>query len=472
MQRWRQRACSKHGDPDRSRLASRCHRGLGLAIVVLALVGVSPAAASAASGTLPPQGLYEACYPGQVPVQCDARVQQMGAAGFSLVLNYWMLAESTPQSILDYTNTAYASGVKTIWPLNEWWQSDPNGTNLLTSYSLLAQNCGCSTNAGLLAYVVGLAKNQPGTWGYYVADEPDPADAGQLANFIAEIKAVDPTHPVMIVALPGALQTYAGMGDVIGGDTYPVTDGPVNDPSAGTAEATATQQVQQAANGAGVKSAMVLQAWNLDDSVVQAPNVSGVTHFPTADEMTMMRNAAIANGNLSMILWWGMFDVEGYVPSEQPSYFLAPPDPASRWSSLVQAAFAPLPGETTAAPSAPATTTPNAPTATTEDVSATQGDPVAHAAGATHRTQKIKLAVRIRETRGGALVRVRGSDPGQRIVAYKWYVDGRRLAGSARTCVFRSSHRTAVVVKLVVTDAGGTSATGSRVVRTPAGDRV
>jgi hypothetical protein len=318
---------------------------LGVLLMSLSLLSAVPASASA---QLPPQGAYDACYPGDLPAQCAARVQQMAAAGFRLVLNYWMLSSSTSHQVVDYVTTAQASGVQTIWPMNDFWQSDPNGSDLVTSYPLLALGCKCNTNAGLVAYVVTLAKSQPGTWGYYVADEPPLANASQLASFVARIKAIDPVHPVLIVAgpnssTPGYLPTYAKTTDVLAQDSYPVTSEPVNDPSAATAVAAATQQVQQASNSAGIKSAMVLQAWNWNDSLADQPYGSVVTHFPTATEMTMMRNAALQNGHPSIILWWGLFDVWGYLPVEQPSYFLVPPDPAVRWSSLTQAAFAPEP---------------------------------------------------------------------------------------------------------------------------------
>jgi hypothetical protein len=436
-------------------------RAVGAALAV-SLLAIAPASASA---QLPPQGLYEACYPGDALGfgACDARVQQIGAAGFRLVLNYWMLAESTPQQILDYVHAAAASGVETIWPFSDWWQSNPNNSNLLLSYPLLAASCGCTTNAGLLAYVVRMAKSQPGTWGYYAADEPDPSKVSQLKAFVAEIKAIDPVHPVLIVSGAGSMPTFAGTGDVLAGDTYPVGSGPINDPGVATAEASATQQVQQLSQSAGVKSAMVLQAWNWDDELDCRGLWSGVTHFPTTAEMTMMRNAALENGHLSMILWWSMFDLEGYVPVEQPSYFLAPPDPATRWSSLVQAAFAPAP----VAPAPPSTATPSVANVTPVPSSSgaqalTTSDPLAVAANG---RPQVRLALRLHGTRRGDIVHADGWSPGQRLVSYRWSVGARKMPGCRATCAFRWSGRSTVAVRLVVTDSHGDSGSAERVLR-------
>ncbi len=385
-------------------------------------------------------------------------MQQIGAAGFRLVLNYWMLAESTPQQVLRYVQTAAASGVQTIWPLSDWWQSDPNASDLLLSYPLLAVQCGCTRNAGLLAYVVQMAKSQPGTWGYYVADEPNAADQSQIASFVARIKAIDPVHPVLIVSLRGSMATFAHTGDVLAGDTYPVASGPVNDPSVAAAEASATHQVQQLSDSAGVKSAMVLQAWNWDDELDCLGLFPGVTHFPTTTEMTMMRNAALEYGHPSMILWWALFDVEGYLTTEQPRYFLAPANPAARWASLVRAAFAPAPA-TTPFVTAPTTTTASSTAAAPRS---TIGTPAAVTA---RSRPKVELVLRLHRTRRGDIVHAHGWSPGQRVVKYRWYGGVRKSRRCRATCTFRWSRRSTVFLRLVITDSYGVSGTAERVLR-------
>src|SRR4051794_2084325 len=89
----------------------------------LALLGTHPGSASAA---LPRQGVYEACYPGADPDGCAARVERIGGAGFRLVLNYWLLRESSSSDVLRYVAAAHANGVQVIWSLNDWSYHDLN----------------------------------------------------------------------------------------------------------------------------------------------------------------------------------------------------------------------------------------------------------------------------------------------------------------------------------------------------------
>lgn len=403
--------------PARGGARAQGRRLLGTVAVALSLVAVAPAGASA---QLPAQGIYEACYPGVDPAGCAARLQLIGWGGFGVVLNYWMMGESGPEAILSYVATAAARNVQTIWPLNDWWQSSPTARDLLDSHPLLAQNCGCADNQGLLAYVIGLARTQPGTWGYYVADEPDPARHDQLAAFVAQVKAADPTHPVLVVGCGichaggdptgAAVAPFADIGDVLASDSYPVRSGPVNDLSAMQEVASTSEGVQQVAGAAGRPSAMVLQAWNWNDSLDEAESVGGVTHFPTALEIALQRDVAMVSGHPALILWFGLFDVLGYDPGQQPAYFLAPPDPPARWAALVEGAFSPEPQAT------PST-----------------GPPPAGG--------RLRIAVWLRAGRRRPGVRVTASAsvvPARPGVSYGWWLGGRRLGRCRRsTCSFR-----------------------------------
>src|SRR4051812_38469040 len=183
-----------HGRPALGRARLRA-----VALAFACAVTACAAAPASSSAALPPQGVYEACHPGTgQPNDCVGRLQRVGGAGFGLVLNYWMLSQSTPAQILAYANAASAAGVKLIWPLNEWWSQAPGGTNMASSYPNLAAACGCTTNQGIVDYVVRLAARQPSTWGYYIADEPGPDRHADLARFTAAVRSDDPAHPQLI----------------------------------------------------------------------------------------------------------------------------------------------------------------------------------------------------------------------------------------------------------------------------------
>lgn len=316
------------------------------AVATLAQLVVAP---SASATSLPPQGLYEACYPGQASSVCAARLQQMGSAGFKVVLNYWMLYQSNAQQVLNYVQAAQNDGLQVIWPLNDLWSQPPNGNNMLSSMSGLAATCGCSTNQGLTNYIVSLAKSQPSTWGYYIADEPNTSQVSQLQAFNQTVKSDDPNHPTLLIifasgqATQSETQPFNSINTTLGADEYPVTTGSPDPNWAYSFVAAGTQGDQAAAAAGGLKSAIALQAFNFGE--VDIPQACGGNlancRFPTEQEMWMQRNAAVLNGNPQVILWFGLFDVIGYPPGEQNPDFIPPPDPTQRWNDLVQAAFDP-----------------------------------------------------------------------------------------------------------------------------------
>jgi len=326
------------------------------AVAVACAIAVSAAVPAASQAALPPQGVYEACYPGMDADGCAARVQKLGSAGFRLVVNYWMLRASSSADVVRYVDAAHASGVQVIWSLNDWSSQDPNGNSTLSQYPRLAADCGCTNNQGLLDYIVGLAKTQPGTWGYYLSDEPDPSRQAEVTAFAAHVKSLDPGHPRLIVACgvcAGGDPTgsraapFSGLDAVLGTDIYPVTtQGP--DVAFARNQVTAGMHgLQGVADAAGRDSAVVLQAFSWGFSSWDA-GVCGSSpancRFPTGAELAAQRDAALAGGRPRMILWYALFDVLGALPSQRPSDWTPPTDPDGRWRDLVAAAFAPEPG--------------------------------------------------------------------------------------------------------------------------------
>src|SRR5579883_10363 len=128
-----------------------------------AITPASPLATQPASGNSPhtlSQGLYESCSPSKGEI-CLNRLEQMAAAGFTVVINYNQL-DATAAQELAYAQKAHELGMKIIWDMD-----DPvfrNAGNILRQYQTLAATCNCSDDAGFIRYYVNLVKNLPATW--------------------------------------------------------------------------------------------------------------------------------------------------------------------------------------------------------------------------------------------------------------------------------------------------------------------
>lgn len=151
-------------------------------------------------------------------------------------------------------------------------------------------------------------------------------DRARVRRLSAELRRLDPRHPQLLVTneytgSAGAnTRPFASIPDLIGADIYPVgTDDPLE--SVGPLSRT----VQQIADGAGRRSAIVLQAFSWAGylpNYAQAP-------WPTAAEMQRMRDLVVRSARPSLILWYSLQDT------------LRPQAPPGHFRSLVSAAFAP-----------------------------------------------------------------------------------------------------------------------------------
>jgi hypothetical protein len=302
----------------RSRLGPAC----SAAVAALTFLLLLPAVASAA---LPPQGLYEECAPSN-GAQCASELHQIGSAGFRLALNYTAWYGSAAD-LHAYAAEAQAAGVQLIWPLNYAGWRDPGSADTLPAeYPALASSCGCDNNATFLQYVVGLVRSLPATWGFYIGDELNPSTVPQVAALAAQLRALDPIHPLLYVgqsfpSLANNLQPFASSADVIGADVYPVGEGVPT-----TIVGNVATTLAGVARAASRRPAMVLQAfsWAEYPTEINAPNA----RWPTEAEMRTMRDDALL-ANPSMILWYNLSDIQR---SDQP---------AQHWHDLVTAAFAP-----------------------------------------------------------------------------------------------------------------------------------
>jgi hypothetical protein len=287
-----------------------------------ALILWNPAKANAA---LPAQGLYEQCAPNSTSLDCGARLRTIADAGFKYVLNYtvWF---GNAQQVRRYADQAQAAGIKLIWPLNDHAWRD--GTDLRSHYRYLGPDCPCSGNAEFKQWALGLIKDHPATWGFYVGDElpPTSQNVSQTTALANEVKSIAPAKPTLYVTIPNnngvltsQLEPFGQTADYVGADYYPVGTGDSLESVRGYAADTRRLATQYSK-----RPMFVLQAFAWSQYF---PSHS--YRFPTRAEMQTMRDYAISAGEPQMMLWYAFNDV------------MESHDPAGSWADLKAAAFAP-----------------------------------------------------------------------------------------------------------------------------------
>jgi hypothetical protein len=281
--------------------------------------------AAPAKAALPPQGVYEQCAPNSTSEDCGARLRTIADAGFQYVLNYtaWF---GNAQQVRQYADQAQAAGIKLIWPLNDHAWRD--GTDLRSYYRYLGPDCPCSNNAQFKQWAIGLVKDHPATWGFYVGDELEPTsqNVSQTNALAQEVKSIAPARPTLYVTIPNdngvlttQLQPFARTADYVGADYYPVGKGNNLAATSGYAEDTRRITAQ-----AGTRPAFVLQAFSWSEY-----DPSYADRFPTRGEMQTMRDLSIGSGDPQMLLWYAFNDV------------MDSSDPQGNWDDVKAAAFAP-----------------------------------------------------------------------------------------------------------------------------------
>ena len=302
-----------------ARAALRTHFHLGVALGLMMAVCMT---ATARASSMPVQGVYEYCAPAASPDGCTARLRQIAAGGFKVVLNYAVFQADKGQ-LQRYMQVAAGLRLKLIWPVNDrpWWGPG----SLADAYPALGQHCSCAAGDEFVRYVVGLVSRSPATWGYYVADELAPLDAPAVAAFAHRLRAYDPTHPTLAVAagddtVAQLLSPYATAADVLGADTYPIGTGQPLDRVSFIA-----RNVKAVASRTHRRSALVLQAFSWSNY----PNVGPwpAPHWPSRAEMRRMRDLAIRAADPSLILWYSYFDIRKAADADR------------HWRDLVWAAY-------------------------------------------------------------------------------------------------------------------------------------
>lgn len=256
------------------------------------------------------------------PATCLEHLMQMRQGGFKVVLNYSQWS-STAQELLAYARTAQALGMKIIWPLNApvWI----NGSGLPAYYPALRADCGCSDSRSFLSYVIGLVRDLPATWGYYIGDETPASQLPAVTQLAAQIRTLDPRHPLLYIgngmaAAPAAQVTpFAQVADVVGSDAYPVgwpASAPEFVSDVGLAD-------REAAADGNAQTAMVLQAFSWAQYPAEA--APPAPRWPSSEQMRQMLDAAVAAAQPSLVLWYSFNDI------------LTSGNPAEHWQDLVSA---------------------------------------------------------------------------------------------------------------------------------------
>jgi hypothetical protein len=284
---------------------------------------------------------------------CAGRLAAMHAIGIRAVWAGGLLYAGLA-GVRTYLDEARRLGVAVIWPLNDvgWWSASARTTAMVAEYPLLSADCGCANDVALLSFIMGLARSSPATWGYYIADEPAVDQHAAIAAYARKLRSFDRTHPLMINALGvdasdttgAAVAPWTDIADVVSEDPYPVRSGPPAPGRYGDQVGAVAAGVQAAADRAGRSSAMVLQAWSWADQDPLSANAEGL-RFPTAAEMTAMRDAALSSARPRLILWWWWPVLYGWAQPQTRWFDPTPAQAKARLDAFGAAVKAPPPSQ-------------------------------------------------------------------------------------------------------------------------------
>jgi len=293
---------------------------------------------------LPPQGLYESCLPSKS--DCLARLTEMGVRGFRIVLNDGLRYANSARAVRAYADQAAKLGMKVILPIKYSPEWDDDDRYLVKAFDDLASEGGSTDNLSFLTYYIGILKDHPALWGYYMADEVHSEYHDGLQVYADMVKTLDPYHPRLIVEegtndpmeIFFTFHSYmSDTTDVLALDNYPYgyidTYGNLSRYTGESAD-----MLQYWSDKLRLKSAIVLQAFAWTQYQREYGPLCFLwplcAPFPNREQMKAQRDQAILNSRPEMILWY-------YYPD-----LLNSDDPAQHWNDLVAAAFAPLAAST------------------------------------------------------------------------------------------------------------------------------
>lgn len=287
----------------------------------------------------PMQGLYESCLPSES--DCLARLTEMATRGFTIVLNDGLRYADSAKALRTYADHAAALGMKVILPVKYFPEWDSDDQYLVKKFPELAAEGGSTSNASFLAYYIGILKNHPALWGYYMADEIHSEFHDGLKIYSDLVKMLDSNHPRLIVeeGTNDPMEIFFTFHSYMR-DTTDVV-GLVNFPygyidtyrSLSRYTGDSARMLEYWSDKLGLHNAIVLQAfaWPQYDTDILCSPWPACAPFPSYEQMKSQRDQTLLSSRPEMILWF-------YYPN-----ILESDNPAQHWSDLVKAAFAPVP---------------------------------------------------------------------------------------------------------------------------------
>ena len=289
-----------------------------------------------AAASRPPDGygIYESCDPHRVSI-CDGRLNNIAAGGFSEVMDYSAFSSDTTISdIIAYAAYAHQVGMKVIWPVDDFINSNNNATDVLSRYPTLVHSINSSglcshsvnTNYWLIACITIITTDHYDTWGYYIGDELPASDEPNVRHLVDAILDWNRDAPRMFMAqdLGGQLNSsqvnaygrsyhdseYAvADANVIAQDYYPIGTGQQNGAASYTRQIAAS--LDSFARSHDISYGIALQAHSLSEYKSTYPLcTSAVTcPYPTASQEQSMLSAVLDQGDPRIVMWYSYFDL-------------------------------------------------------------------------------------------------------------------------------------------------------------------
>ena len=305
------------------------------------------------TAAVPAEGIFDGCDITVDISSCEQDLQAIHAAGMQVVVANIPLG-ATLDEITAYASAAQAAGVSVMWELNDagFWGGTWTANSAAYDYSEFATPCGCTDTTQVLQYMIQALAALPATYGYYAADDwtLSPSDTPALSQYVSEIKAVDPSHMVMIGSAVSQGTSFYSTGATIGNEIYPETTNDLM--PAGQNLATwdsvdqGIAQDQRAATSNGSPAAFILQAFTFGDSLADgeavgvctpqmtAAQCAGLLSYPSAAVQLQLRNEVLQHSHPKLILWYTFSQTYGQ---------------GDRWTGLTTAVTAPYPATATTA---------------------------------------------------------------------------------------------------------------------------
>ena len=283
------------------------------------------------------QGMFDNCDLGSALSVCEGDLAAMSASGLKVVVA--TIGQASEADLSAYAAAAQSDGMSVMWQIDDpgFWGANwfngfrrndfpqfadaaagvATGTGTVSSAALSALSSGQVLNA-----MISFLSSLPGTYGYYAADDSSitAGETAGLASYVSEIKAVDPSHMVMVGSSPAQGQSNAGSGAVVGNEVYPQTTRNLANQSNNLAVWGSVQQqitkAQSSATRNGQDSAFILQAFTFGDNLsdgeavgVCTPSMSSsqcasLLLYPNQQTQTELRNEVLRNSHAKLILWF------------------------------------------------------------------------------------------------------------------------------------------------------------------------